>query len=228
MASLTCHFELNPPLDEVDPTPANEREQYLPPTRPAMEPKRWAALVERIRSGNGNGLEELYKHFGKGVRFYLCRQLGHEDLDDRVHDIFLIVVDAILRGELREPERLMGYIRTVVRRQTAVIIGSTMQIRKEEVELEHEEGVPDERCNPEESIMREQQVLLLKEMLEGISDRDREILTRFYLDEEPVEEICARMGLSNTQFRLLKSRAKARFSAVGRRKFHEKGFYKNP
>lgn len=225
MASLTCHFEPDAP---IEPPARADESSFLPAPRPAMESKRWAALVERIRSGNGNGLEELYKHFGKGIRYYLCRQLGPEDLDDRVHDIFLIVVDAILRGEVREPDRLMGYIRTVVRRQTAVIIGSTVQVRKEEVELEFDAGLPDERNNPEQSIIREQQILLLKEMLEGISDRDREILTRFYLDEEPVEEICARMGLSNTQFRLLKSRAKARFSAISRRRFNERGFYKNP
>jgi RNA polymerase sigma factor (sigma-70 family) len=120
----------------------------------------------------------------------------------------------------------MGYIRTVVRRQAAVYIGATVQNRRGEVELEGEDSFADGRENPEESIMRDQQAALLKEMLEGISDRDREILTRFYLDEEPAAQICVSMGLSNTQFRLLKSRAKARFSAVTRRKFSEKGFYK--
>jgi RNA polymerase sigma factor (sigma-70 family) len=138
----------------------------------------------------------------------------------------LIVVNAIMTGELRDPERLMGYIRTVVRRQAAVYIGATVQNRRGEVELEGEDSFADGRENPEESIMRDQQAALLKEMLEGISDRDREILTRFYLDEEPAAQICVSMGLSNTQFRLLKSRAKARFSAVTRRKFSEKGFYK--
>jgi DNA-directed RNA polymerase specialized sigma24 family protein len=42
--------------------------------------------------------------------------LGPQDLDDRVHDTFLIVVQAISKGDLREPERLMGFVRTVVRR----------------------------------------------------------------------------------------------------------------
>src|SRR5262249_23587385 len=81
--------------------------------------KVWAALVERIRGGDPSAVEELYGVFSKGVRFLLWRQLGHQDLDDRMHDIFLMVVQSIQRGELREPERLMGYVRTVVRRQTA-------------------------------------------------------------------------------------------------------------
>jgi DNA-directed RNA polymerase specialized sigma24 family protein len=39
------------------------------------------------------------------------------------------------------------------------------------------------------------------------------VLTRFYLEEESAEEICQTMGLSETQFRLIKSRAVWRGSA---------------
>src|SRR5512141_3166800 len=77
----------------------------------------WLVLVDKIRSGDPCGLEELYNIFSKGVRFYLCRHLGPQELDDKVHDTFLIVVQAIQKGELREAERLMGFVRTVVRRQ---------------------------------------------------------------------------------------------------------------
>ena len=37
------------------------------------------------------------------------------------------------------------------------------------------------------------------------------------MEEQSQEQICAEMGLSYNQFRLLKSRAKARFSEMGRR-----------
>src|SRR5882762_3797908 len=79
----------------------------------------WYRLVDRIQSGTSDGMEELYQLFSRGVRFYLCRQLGPQELDDKVHDTFLIVVEAIRKGDLREPERLMGFVRTVVRRQVA-------------------------------------------------------------------------------------------------------------
>src|SRR4051812_23512929 len=61
----------------------------------------WIALVEKIRSGSEDGMSELYRLFSKGIRFYLCRQLGPQELDDKVHDTFLIVVQAIRRGDLR-------------------------------------------------------------------------------------------------------------------------------
>ena len=44
------------------------------------------------------------------------------------------------------------------------------------------------------------------------------MLTRFYLEEESAEEICRNMDLSETQFRLIKSRAKARFGELGKRR----------
>ena len=53
-------------------------------------------------------MEHLYKLFSRGIRYYLCRQLGPQELEDKVHDTFFIVVNAIRRGDLREPERLDG------------------------------------------------------------------------------------------------------------------------
>ena len=174
----------------------------------------WTALVERIQSGAPEGMEELYRVFSRGVRFYLCRQLGPQDLDDKVHDTFVIVLQAIQRGELREPERLMGFVRTVVRRQVAAFIDQAVQARRERLDVE----VPDGRENPEQHAMERQRTELMKRVLEGVSQRDREILTRFYLLEQSQEQICAEMRLSETQFRLLKSRAKARFGELGKKK----------
>jgi DNA-directed RNA polymerase specialized sigma subunit len=62
-----------------------------------------------------------------------------------------------------------------------------------------------------------QQIELARRVLEGVSGRDREILQRFYLMEQSQEQIRAVMELSGNQFRLLKSRAKARFGEFGRR-----------
>src|SRR5580704_17096325 len=36
----------------------------------------WVALLERIKSGEPGSMEELYQLFSKGIRVYLCRQLG--------------------------------------------------------------------------------------------------------------------------------------------------------
>jgi RNA polymerase sigma-70 factor (ECF subfamily) len=179
----------------------------------------WVRLVEKIRADDPEGMAELYRIFAKGIRFYLCRHLGPQELDDTVHDAFLIVIQAIRRGELREAERLMGFVRTVVRRQIASRIDKVVQNRRERAELDSDALLTDSRYDPERSAIARQQQDIMVSILRSISNRDREILTRFYLLEQTQEQICVEMQLSETQFRLLKSRAKARFGELGKQQF---------
>src|SRR5215472_18528861 len=104
----------------------NDDQKINPP--PGGE-KDWALVVDRIRQGVQSAMEELYAWFGKGVRYFLLRRLGSDELDDRVHDIFLVVAAAIRNGELRDPARLMGYVRTVVRRTIAGVIHENINSR---------------------------------------------------------------------------------------------------
>ncbi|MCU1258240.1 MAG: polymerase, sigma-24 subunit, subfamily [Bryobacterales bacterium] len=182
----------------------------------------WSGMVDRIQRNDETAMEELYRVFSRGIRFYLCRQLGPQDLDDRVHDCFLIVVQAIRKGDLREPERLMGFVRTIVRRQIAGHIETAVQTRRQQVDIETSGAIPDRRLDPETFVIGRQEEELAAAVLKGISRRDREILTRFYLHEQSQEQICREMRLTETQFRLLKSRAKARFGELGKRKLFRK------
>ena len=197
---------------------------HAPEARPPQPLPNWRELVDRIRADEGAAMEELYAVFSRGVRFYLCRQLGPQELEDKVHDTFLIVVQAIRRGELREPDRLMGFVRTIVRRQVAAYIDHAVQTRKEQAELDSGLAICDERSNPEQDAIARQRLEIMTKVLRSISVRDREILTRFYLLGQTQEQICGEMQLTETQFRLLKSRAKARFGELGRKSLRRRGF----
>jgi RNA polymerase sigma factor (sigma-70 family) len=176
----------------------------------------WSPLVERIRAGDRAAMEELYGLFSKGIRFYLCRQLGPQDLDDRVHDVFLTITQAIQSGELREPERLMGYVRTVVRRQVAARIDANVHARRRQTSLEDGIVLRDHSPDPERLAIRGENIEVALRILNSIARRDREVLIRFYLNEQPADQICREMDLTETQFRLIKSRAKARFGELGK------------
>ena len=182
----------------------------------------WIALVEQIRSNDPQGVEKLYGVFEKGIKFTLRRQLGTQEVDDKVHDVFLVVLQAIQNGGLREPERLMGFVHTVVRRQVASYIDESVQARREQTSLEATNTVPDVSSSPEQRAIQKQKSGIMRAVLEELSDRDREVLTRFYLREESQEEICDAMNLSETQFRLLKSRAKTRFGELGKKKLAQR------
>ena len=182
----------------------------------------WVRLVARIRNGDPDAMDELYQVFGRGVRLYLCRQLGFQEVDDKVHDTFLIVVQAIQNGDLREPGRLMGFVRTVARRLVAGHIDQMVHKRREDVAVESGIILSDQGITPEQTAIEREKVDVMLQVLRDMSPRDRDVLTRFYLYENSQEQICREMKLTATQFRLLKSRAKARFSELGRKILHRK------
>jgi RNA polymerase sigma-70 factor, ECF subfamily len=163
-------------------------------------------------------MTELYAVFTRGFRYQLLRSLGVEEVDDKVNDCFVIVTEAIRSGELRDPARLMGYVHTVVHRRIARGIGEAIRRRRTAVEFEDSiSNVSDRKNNPEQNLLARQRVEIARRMFNGLSLRDREVLRRFYLLQQPQDLICQEMGLSYNQFRLLKSRAKARFGKLGQR-----------
>ena len=183
---------------------------------PSPTESAWPELVRRLRTGDQSAMEDLYRVFSDGIRLYLWRQLGPQDLTDKVHDLFLTVTQSIRNGELREPERLMGYVRTVVKRQVAGHIHIARQQRRNSCHLELGTSMHDVRVNPEHRVIRRQFNEVARRILSAMREREREVLVRFYLEEQPAAEICRAMGLTATQFRLLKSRAKARFVSLCR------------
>jgi RNA polymerase sigma-70 factor, ECF subfamily len=202
------------------------KKEFAPSTNPAQLsrprdpeiPKEasWADLVARIRGGDPSGMEDLYQIFSKRVRYFLYQQLGPRDLDDKVHDVFVIAAQAIRNGDLREPERLMGYVRTVVRHQVSAYIADAVQARLGRTGPDGILSLSDHNPDPESGAIKRQNRELAMRVLDSIGKRDREILIRFYLKEQTPEEICRAMHLTETQFRLIKSRAKARFGELGK------------
>jgi RNA polymerase sigma-70 factor, ECF subfamily len=182
----------------------------------------WSALVSRIKDGDDGAMEELYYRFGRGIRYSFYRHLGPQDLDDKIHDTFVIVVQAIRRGELRDPERLMGFVRTVVRRQVAAHIEEAVHARRDETPIDAATPVLDQTHTAEEQMIWDEQIKVMAHTLDSMPARDRELLTRFYLKNQSQEQICREMKLTETQFRLFKSRAKARFGERGRRRIDRK------
>ncbi len=207
----------------VNPEPVEEPKDKT--TRTGFPAVDWTLLVSQIQAGEDAGMEQLYKLFSRGIRYYLCRQLGPQELEDKVHDTFLIVVNAIKRGDLREPERLMGFVRTVVRRQVAAYIENAVHTRREQADLESGVTVADKTQNPEQEAIGRQKAALMRSALDALSKRDRDILVRFYLKEQSQDQICRDMDLTETQFRLLKSRAKAKFGEIGKKKLASSGIF---
>lgn len=178
----------------------------------------WNIVVDLIQRGDPAGEETLYRNLESGARLFLQRRLGIQDVDNRVHDLFLIVVGAIRRGELRQPDHLMGFVRTILYRQLNLEIGRIVRRRESLAGMDSAAHLTTAEPTPEQQALAGEKVKLMKQVLREMSSRDFEILSRCYLREQSPERICSEMALTLVQFHLLKSRAKARLTELMRRK----------
>lgn len=122
----------------------------------------------------------------------------------------------VTAGALREPESLYAYLRTIARRVLAAHLHQTGPVRRL-ISVDEAQPLMDRRMGPESELPEQQRWELARQVLESMKPREREILKRFYLYGQDQETICCGMGLAATQYRLLKSRAKARFGQAGRK-----------
>ncbi len=171
-------------------------------------------VVENVRAGHPDGLDQLYKVF-RVLSGSLRRQVGYKDFDDRLHDVFLVVVEAIRSGKLREPGALTSYIHGVARLSLYSNIGVRARHERLSGSLRHWVSMSHRSHTPEEDLQELERTDIMRELLASLTFREREILTRFYLHEQPKEQICQELALTDTQFRLAKSRAKQRLSRMG-------------
>ena len=174
-------------------------------------------IVDRIQAGDNSGAQDLYRVLGKGMKWLLCRGIGHDGAEDQLHNLFVILLEHIRNGTVRDPERLMGMARTIAKRQISAHVDVSIKSRLRRGDDDTACRVPSKILTPDEALTIRRKVDTMKTVLSELSQRDREILTKFYLKEQTQDQICREMGLSDTQFRLLKSRAKARFGELGRK-----------
>lgn len=186
------------------PSPSNGHEEL--PT--------FAEVVHNVRNGDPEGLDQLYNVF-RILSASLRRQLGFQDFDDRVHDMFIVVAEAIREGKLREPGALPSYIYGVARLSLCSKLGVRSRHERLSGSLRHWVSTRHRDESPEAVLAERERTEIMRQMLATLSAREREILTRFYLHEQPKEQICRDLNLTDTQFRLSKSRAKQRLSRMG-------------
>jgi len=177
----------------------------------------WTPLVERIRAGDEHAVAELYSRLSEGLRILIARQLGSQDVHDRIHDVFVVVLTAIRTGQLREPESLISFARGVMRRHVAGCIRELSKRRQQDSSVRTPDEIAADHHSPEELVLHQERTEIAHRALKRLRRRDREILTRFYLSHQTEEQICREMSLTCTQFRLAKSRAKAAFGEIGGR-----------
>lgn len=174
----------------------------------------FADIVKRVYEDCPEGMEQLYRVV-RMLAGSLRRQWGYQDYEDRMHDAFLVVVQAIRDGKLREPAALPSYILGIARLTLCSKIGVRARHERLNGSLRHWITSRQGRVTPEQALAEKERMQIMRDLLGSLNDKERQILTRFYLHEQSKEQICREMDLTDTQFRLAKSRAKQRLGRMG-------------
>lgn len=176
-----------------------------------------ADFVQRIAGGDQPAIEELYRDLSKLVEPQVKYRLRGLDEGDLLHEALTIVVEQIRKGGLRNPAALRSYAGSVIRNLVAGRIVRAIWTRRRTVQADSTlPQLHSASADPESLMLQQEQGELIRRGLKTLRSRDSEVLTRFYLRGQPYSQICDEMQLTETQFRLVKSRAKAKLTAWAR------------
>jgi RNA polymerase sigma-70 factor (ECF subfamily) len=171
-----------------------------------------AELVSRIIAGDRQAEAELVERYNRGVRIIIRREVGDAPIaDDLYQEAFCLVLEKIRRREVREPEKLSGFVCSVARN---LVIGHFRGAARRETFTGAEEiaSLPHPAPNQLEGLLRKEKVELVRQLLKEMpNQRDIQVLFRFYIAEEEKERICADYGLTIPQFNLVLHRARERY-----------------
>ncbi len=170
-----------------------------------------AGLVEAIRAGDRLAEEWLVRRYQPGVRAIVRQVIGFRpDVEDLSQDTLLRVMEKVRNGDIRDPERLSGFIASVAR-NTA--IAHLRKGRRNEAGIDVDPLDPGQ--DPHGMVVREEHANVVRQVLSSLGQpRDREVLYQFYVAEEGKESICRRLGLSSLHFNRVLYRARDRFREI--------------
>jgi RNA polymerase sigma-70 factor (ECF subfamily) len=177
-----------------------------------------AALVRRVCSGEAAAFDEFFSsYFPRLYRFALARLDGNEDASEEV------VQRTIIRGldrlhSFRGDAALLTWLCTLCRHEIADWLAREGRVTPISLSDESEAGrmaleslAADEAEGPEDALHRREVTSLVHATLDGLPDKYAHALEWRYLDNVPVDEIAARLGVGYKAAESLLARARATF-----------------
>ena len=175
------------------------------------------SLVEAVaeRSGLQN---QLYLRYRRPLlQVFHHRRIDRDAADDLLQRTFLQAIKKIRTEGLDDPGNLGGYLyRTACKLATAYWRGELSHRHENDRELLT--NLKDEALSLEERLDHELLAKHVRDLMDHLPvQRDREVLERFYLHEEPRTAIRESLQLTDMQFNQVLWRARQRFGDILRK-----------
>jgi len=168
--------------------------------------------VERLREGDPSTEQHFVAYFDQLIRIKLrSKFLPLEIVEELRQDTYIRALIRIRKGELREPERLGAFVNSICNNTLKEFYRKNTRFKPlEESHLEK----PDPGISQEGLMISAQTRVRVREVLEQLPQRDRDLLRSFFLDDKEKDEVCREFGVDRDYFRVLLHRAKDKFRVL--------------
>lgn len=171
-------------------------------------------IVEGIQAGDSQSEMLLASKFSSGLVVMLTRRTGNmAQAEDLAQDTLLTVIERLRKRGIDHPEHLTRFVY-----QTAkfMFLGSLRKSSSTReltgVDIDHEDEADIESIHIRSEEAEAVRVLIAELKM----PRDRELLMRYYVYDEPKPAICDALGLSVEHFDRVLHRARSRFADLAR------------
>jgi len=184
-------------------------------SRPETPTESPAELTQRIAAGERGAEARLVERYARGVRIVLARHTRRaEEAEDLFQETFQLAVSKLRAGELRDASKLGAFLSSLAK-NLAIEHYRKSGRRQTEADSETAEAASTFAAGQLGDLLRDEEARLVRHTLEELStDRDREILFRFYIAEEDRDTIAADYGLDGPQLNRILYRARQRYKAL--------------
>jgi RNA polymerase sigma-70 factor, ECF subfamily len=172
-------------------------------------------LVNRILAGDMAAEDELVRRYQHGVAVIIEQIVRNRSItEDISQDTFRIVIAKVRRGDLRDAERLSGFVCGVAR-NTAVAHIRKLRHSQNHHTIADAEHIADSTPNQLDKVLRDEQSKAVRQLINELKQkRDRDLLFRYYIGEEDKDKICQDLSLTRAQFHNVIFRATRRFKEL--------------
>jgi RNA polymerase sigma-70 factor (ECF subfamily) len=197
----------------IDSPPAE-----LCPEKPQERDDRGDSSLVAAIAGRTSLQNQLYVRYRRPLlQVFLHRRIARDAAEDLLQRTFLQAIKKIRSEGLDDPSNLGGYLyRTACKLATAHWRGELA--RRHDNDQELLTNLKDEALSLEERLDHEQLARCVRDLMGHLPvQRDREVLERYYIQEEPRTAIRESLQLTEMQFNQVLWRARQRFGEILRR-----------
>lgn len=171
------------------------------------------AYVDRLRDGDPPTEHHFVAYFEQLLRIKLrARTLTSDKVEDLRQETFIRVIAAVRKeGGVRQPERFGAFVNSICNNVLLEYYRSSS--KNQPMEDSHLE-IPDKVLDLEGMMVSKQVAERVRQILEGMPERDRALLRAIFLEEKDKDTICREFGVDRDYLRVLLHRAKDKFKAL--------------